>query len=126
MTSSKLKPFDEASDLDIALISSYYFETAWRDLREASQPTLDEIPGGLRSNLRYQKMKLFDGAIVATKMMPFLSFSKEWLGASIRVEQKLSIELGREVDVNIWLYKDYWSLRNYISGSVVKCRGEIG
>jgi hypothetical protein len=122
---SKLKRFDSQSDIDLIVISEVHFEAAWRDLRTATQPTLQEIDPFLLDNLNYQKKKLFDGAIVATMFLPYLSFGLEWIPAMVRVEEHISIALDRETEVHAWLYRDYWSVRNYISGSIVGCRGKV-
>lgn len=120
-----LKPFNTASDIDLAFISEVHFEQAWRDLRAASQPTLAEISDLVRNNLKWQKKRFFDGAILANKLLPELSFGREWLASEVRLAQEISVALDREIDVNYWIYRDYWSLRNYVATGVMNCRREL-
>jgi hypothetical protein len=121
-----LKTFNETSDIDLALISEVHFETAWRDLRRATQPTIEVIDERLTKALEWQRKRLFDGAIVATKVLPFLSFGAEWTTALIRVEEHVARLLQREVSLGYWIYRDYWSLRNYVATGVVKARKMAG
>lgn len=120
-----LKAFDSSSDLDLAFISEVYFEQAWRDLREASQPTVEEISERLQENIRWQRRRFFDGAILTNKLLPDLSFGSKWHSAEVRLEEAISILLDREVPVNYWLYRDYWSVRNYISNSITRCQRSL-
>ncbi|WP_167138505.1 hypothetical protein [Diaminobutyricimonas sp. TR449] len=120
-----LKPFGPDSDLDLAIVSEVHFETAWRDLRRAAQPSRTAIDEVVRSNLSWQKGRLFDGAIIASKLLPSLSFGSEWLPASVRVSQLAAQILDREIDVNLWIYRDYWSVRNYVSRGFIESRKKI-
>ena len=115
-----LKEFDLESDLDIAVISARHFEQAWQDLREATQPHLVELPVKLVENLSWQRKRFFDGVILTTELLPFLSFAGRWLGAIERVAEQIVRSLDRNVDVHLWLYRDYWSLRNYVFNSLVQ------
>ncbi|GAA1110341.1 hypothetical protein [Nocardiopsis metallicus] len=118
----KLKRFDIESDIDLAVISEYHFETAWRDLRKASQPTLGYMEELVRDNISWQRRRLFDGTILAHKLLPALSFGPSWMTALVGVEEHISRLLDREISLGIWIYRDYWSLRNYVSDGLVKCR----
>ena len=120
-----LKLFDESSDIDIAVISWFHFEQAWRDIARSVQPHLEEWPELLSEHLAWQRRRLFDGAILAHKLLPVLSFGRDWAGAVERVAERIVKAVDRNVDVHIWIYRDYWSLRNYISLGVNKCRQKI-
>jgi hypothetical protein len=122
---SALKPFDAASDLDLALISEVHFETAWRDLRRASQPSVAVMDSVIRENISWQKKRFFDGAIVANALLPAISFGPEWLEAHVRISERVAVMLNREIDVHFWIYRDYWSVRNYVAESIVKCRKKL-
>jgi hypothetical protein len=117
-----LKAFDDQSDIDLAVISETYFESAWRELRRAAQPTLDEIPEELRKNLDWQRKRFFDGAILAHVLLPFLSFGTRWQTALVRIGEQVARSLDREIAINVWIYRDYWSLRNYVAAGIVRCR----
>jgi hypothetical protein len=128
MIGTDLKPFStsvdpaERSDLDIAIVSQVHFETAWRDLRKATQPTVISMDDDIQEYMGLQRKRLFDGAIVANKLLASLSFGSEWLSASVRLSEYVAKTLDREVDINYWIYRDYWSVRNYVSKGVVECR----
>ena len=124
-TGGTLKPFGLDSDLDLAIISSYHFDIAWRDLRNASQPTVEERNELLDKHLSLQRKRLFDGAILTDRLLPVLSFGNKWITALTRVEQTASVQLNREVSVKAWIYRDYWSLRNYVSLGLSRCQGKL-
>lgn len=119
--SGRLKAFDDSSDIDIAVVSSYHFEQAWRDMLREVQPHLEQWPPLLVKNLNWQKKRLFDGAILSHVLLPVLSFGGNWQGALQRVAERVVIALDRNVEVNLWIYRDYWSLRNYISQGISRC-----
>jgi hypothetical protein len=121
----RLKEFDVGSDLDIAVVSELFFEQAWRDLRVATQPTAAEVDPELRSVIGWQKKRFFDGAILANVMLPWVSFGREWLTALVRLEEYVAIEFDREIDIHVWIYRDYWSVRNYVSESIIRCRRKV-
>ncbi|MGA2528892.1 MAG: hypothetical protein ABSG36_06980 [Acidimicrobiales bacterium] len=125
ISDGRLKPFDNQSDLDVAVISSAHFETAWRDLRIASQPTLEERNQLIQEHISHQRKRLFDGAILTGKLLPVLSFGNEWISSIVKVTETISRVMEREVDVRIWIYRDYWSVRNYVSEGVVKCQRKL-
>lgn len=125
ISSGELKAFDDKSDLDIALISETHFEIAWRDLRSKGHPVVAEMETDLMKHLSWQKKRFFDGAIIATHLLPALTFGPAWIPALVRVEQEASVLLGRNVDVNAWIYRDYWSMRSHVAEGLLKCRKEL-
>jgi hypothetical protein len=120
-----LSKFDADSDLDIAIVSSRHFEQGWRDLRLATSPALDEVDNGLRRVLTWQKTRLFDGAIIADRVLSKLSFGGEWLEALNRLQNQAIKETDEDRDMHIWIYRDYWSLRHSIMRSVKACLGKV-
>jgi hypothetical protein len=122
MIANELKTFDDKSDLDIALISDPQFDMAWRDLRELAHPALNELEAGFQKSIEWQKKRFFDGAILTNKLLPYLKFGPEWMGASARLSELVSREFSREIDINFWIYRDYWSLRSYVANSILKCK----
>ncbi len=122
VTAGRLKVFDSSSDIDLAVVSAYHFEQAWRDLRTKTQPHLEELHPDLVANLNWQRKRLFDGVILTSKLLPFLSFASEWQGAIERVAERVVKSLDRNVDISLWLYRDYWSIRNYVSVGLTKCK----
>jgi len=119
-----LKPFDEDSDLDLAIVSNRYFEEAWRSLREQDQPSLKPIGKNAEKALGHQRKRLFDGAILTNKILHLLPFHKQWTLGLVKVSQTGSVLLNRELEVNPWIFRDYWSLRNYVSKGIVGCQSK--
>jgi len=122
MRTTGLKPFDDSSDLDLAVISEIYFERAWREIRTAVQPTALDITSVLTENLAWQKRRFFDGAIVASDLLPALTFGPDWIAKIERVRELVARMLGRERSVKLWIYRDYWSVRNHVAEGLSKCR----
>lgn len=120
-----LKHYDSESDLDIAIISSWHFEVAWRELLLATQPHLKEVPKEVEENLSWQRKRLFDGAILANKLLSSFSFGTKWLSAIDSLSGRLEDALDRHVKAEFWIYRDYWSLRNYVAGGVVACQNKL-
>src|SRR5262249_22743172 len=114
-----------ASDLDLAIISETHFEAAWRDLRRATQPTLEQVPAPLQDAMSWQKKRFFDGAIIANMVLPYLSYGSAWQTKVVRISERVAVMLHREIDTHFWIYRDYWSLRNYVADGVVKVRRKM-
>lgn len=125
MRDGNLKRYDDRSDIDLAIISEVHFETAWRDLRRKSQPTLDYMEQLIERHINWQRKRFFDGAIVATHLIPALSFAQGWQPALVRIEEHVSRLLDREISLGLWIYRDYWSLRNYVSDGLMKCKRRL-
>jgi hypothetical protein len=121
-----LKAFDNSSDIDLAIVSEFHFEVAWRDLRRASQPLLkSEMELELAKYLSWQRKRFFDGVIVAHELLPYLSFGPTWVTALNQIAEHVDIALGRSAELNAWIFRDYWSLRTYITGGVLLCREKV-
>lgn len=125
VTNGALRDYTEGSDLDIAIISEVHFETAWRDLRDLAHPRSGPLDSKLAADLKWQRKKLFDGAIITTELLPHLSFASEWLPASARISQSVTRMLDREVDFHYWIYRDYRSVRSYVANSIFECRKRL-
>jgi len=121
-----LKAFDQSSDLDIALVSEVHFERAWRSLRERAHPAaVNEMDHDLAAAMRHQRKRFFDGAILANKLLPYLDFGETWVSALVKVSEAATVALEREIDVNCWIYRDYWSVRSYVANGIVKCKETV-
>ena len=122
MRGGRLKHFDEHSDLDLAIISARHFEDAWRELLRATQPHIPEVAPEIQANLSWQRKRLFDGAILSNKLLTALSFGPHWRGTVDRIGGRLADALDRNVSIEVWIYRDYWSLRNYVARGIVMCQ----
>ncbi|NEA37473.1 hypothetical protein [Streptomyces sp. SID13031] len=117
-----LKAFGAGSDLDVAVISQFHFDQAWRDLRVLAH-TAYTPPSSkkLRQKLDHQRSRLFDGAIVANKLMDRLTFGPHWSPHRIRLQLEWRDRLALSSKMNLWIYRDYWSVRSYVAEGMQKC-----
>lgn len=116
----KFKPFNEKSDIDVSIISQYYFEVAWHDLlytsRNVIQPKMKEALDDHRQRLIYW------GTVATDKILPLLSFGSQW--DKIINESKVYPAL-EDRDINFRIYKDRLSIRNYLTTSISKLKSEL-
>jgi predicted nucleotidyltransferase len=104
------KPFDHESDIDVAVISSYHFNVAWRYLRMNGARRLTVDPRTRIAWDEHVKKYIYWGTIATDRLLGVLPFGLEWLRATAAISQ-LSPTIGR--DINLRIYADYDSLRNY-------------
>ena len=104
------KPFGAASDIDVAVISSFYFDTSWHWLRNL---------GALRYRLPVRAQASVDdhvtrliyyGTVATDKILQFLPFGRSWVLALNEMAATTPTE-GR--DVKVRLYRDFEALREY-------------
>lgn len=124
MVGGNLKQFNSESDIDMAIVSRSHFDIAWQDLLVATQPHLREVSPTVTQHLAWQKKRLFDGAILTNKLLGEFSFGIDWLQGIEQLSQLIVSRLDRNVKVEFWVYRDYWSLRNYVAKGLVGCQRE--
>lgn len=120
-----IKYFDTDSDLDIAIISTHYFDQAWKDLREKYRDKSRDPSRRFMEKLEAQRYRLFDGAIQTNKLLAHLSMGDDWMRAQRKLATETSLMFDREVDVQFWIYRDMWSLRNYVFEGAHKVRSTM-
>ena len=108
------QPFGEHSDLDVAVISSFYFQSAWRFLRQN---------GALRSKLGvkergswddHTKYLIYWGTVATDRLLTRFPFGPAWRTAL----DKLDLESETDHPINVRVYSDYEALRSYQIKSV--------
>jgi hypothetical protein len=105
------KAFDDASDLDVAVISTYHFDVAWRTLREIGSRRLT-LTSRQKYHYREHKTRLIYWGTIATDwILPLLPFGKEWTAA---LEYMATVEPTKGREVKARVYRDYSSLRAYL------------
>jgi hypothetical protein len=117
------RKFDESSDFDCGIISSYYFDLAWRYLRQLRVSWLD-LPSKSRYAINQHRQRhIFSGTIAADSMLEILPFGQAWQAA---LDQMATVPptIGREVKLR--MYKDYDALRYYQSSGIERLREQIG
>ena len=113
--------FDGGSDVDVAVISPYHFDMAWRCLRSfrlADATSRRERQAIIRHRQNY----IYWGCVATDKILRLMPFSKQWLIASSKM-QGISPTDGR--DVNFRIYRDYDSLRSYQINGVRTLRAQL-
>jgi hypothetical protein len=118
------KVFDEGrpSDVDIAVISHYHFELAWRQLREIGAGKYKLDAGGQASLAEHRDHHVFSGMFATEKILPVLPFAKEWLRASVELSKQAPME-GREIKFR--LYRDSYSFVTYHVNGLRKLREQL-
>lgn len=58
-------------------------------------------------------------------MLAFLSFYPAWAKAMEQITEQIVRAMERNIDVNVWIFKDYLSLRDYVAEGIIKCQREI-
>ena len=117
-----LRPFDNNSDIDVAVISAYHFDVAWRWLRTLGT-ALYRLPPNAQSWVRQHETRLvYYGSIATDRLLPYLPFGKPWVIAQNNIASHPNTE-GREV--NFRLYRDAESLQSYQLVGVKKARRRL-
>lgn len=104
------KPFDDTSDIDIAIISSYYFDISWHYLRNIGTERFRFKPVVQNSIEEHRKRLIYWGTIATDEIVQILPFGIDWLKAMDEMK-KVSPTLDK--DINFRIYKDFEALRSY-------------
>lgn len=105
-----LKPFDNESDIDVAIISDRHFTIAWHYLRSLNL-TLARLDNRQRRSVQdHRQNKIFWGCIATDRILPILPFAKSWLTLQNEL-RNIPPTVNR--DVNFRIYKDFQALRSY-------------
>ena len=105
-----LKSFDGKSDIDVAVISSHYFDISWHFLRNLG-PKIYKYNQKEKNSIEDHRTRLiYWGTIATDKILQILPFGIEWVKA-LNSMAKVKPTEGREI--NIRIYKDFEALKNY-------------
>ena len=120
--SKNLKPFDDQSDVDVAVISGHHFSVAWRYLRMNG---IRRLQVDLRTRNAWDShvdKYVYWGTIATDKLLGVLPFGLEWLKAKSYMS---SITPTKGHDVNLRIYADYEALRAYQMNSAKRVRDSL-
>ena len=117
--SKNFKPFDESSDVDVAVISSYHFTVGWRYLRMNNSRRLRVDKRTQNAWDQHVSRYIYWGTIATDRLLGVLPFGLKWLEATSAMGRIPPTE-GRSV--NLRIYSDYDSLRSYHVQSVRNLR----
>ncbi len=80
----EFKEFHRRSDIDVAVISSYHFEMAWRRLRTLGSEYFRLGPETRRSVDEHRKTYIYYGTIATDQILGLLPFGRAWQAALSR------------------------------------------
>lgn len=108
----RLRSFDETSDIDVAVISTFHFDVAWRTLRNLGTrryALTTEQAAALKEHVsRY----VYWGTIATDRLLPILPFADVWMET---LGKMASIEPTMDRDIKVRIYRDFASLRAYLN-----------
>lgn len=108
--SKNFKPFDDDSDVDVAIVSPYHFTVGWRYLRMNGARRLRV---DARTRIAWDDhvhRYIYWGTLATDRLLGVLPFGLQWLSAKSDMSL-MQPTLGRSI--NLRIYADYDSLRAY-------------
>lgn len=116
------KTFDENSDVDVAIISSYHFDVSWHFLRNFGTNRY-RVSQKIKNSIDDHRTRLiYWGTIATDQIIQLLPFAQDWVTA-INEMKKISPTIDKEI--NFRIYKDFEALRAYQNGSISKLKDKI-
>lgn len=116
------KEFDGYSDIDVAVISSYHFEVAWRRLRNLGTEYTRLGVVARRTVYEHRNKYIYFGTIATDKILGHLPFGREWQTGLSKMTAINPTE-GRRITAR--LYRDFDSLRGYQVNNVIDLSDNI-
>jgi hypothetical protein len=114
--------FAADSDVDVAVVSSYYFDLAWRWLRRLGAERY-RLPRTAQNWVKEHESRLvYWGTIATDQLLPHMPFGPEWMPRLAALSSKDPVG-GREV--NVRLYRDFEALESYLSHGVRRLRSRL-
>jgi hypothetical protein len=120
--SNNFSEFDKKSkpsDIDVAIVSGFHFEIAWRHLRNMGSERYKLGRLALQWFDDHKSRLIYDGMIATDKILEHLPFGKEWTLA-LAAMSKIDPTEGRSVNARI--YRDFECLRMYHVRNTKKLR----
>lgn len=116
------KSFDQASDIDVAVISSYHFEEAWRTFRTVGATAL-RLPKDVKNAIYlHRNHYIYAGTIATDKVLGLFPFGQTW---QIALSDMAKVDPTIDREIKIRLYRDFEALRHYQSTNIIKLRQDI-
>jgi hypothetical protein len=119
---NNLKAFNQESDVDVAIISQYYFDISWYFLRNIGSKRLFLKPKELNSIYDHKTRLIYWGTIATDKIIQILPFGLEWVKA---LNEMADVEPTKGRTINIRVYKDFEALRAYNIENLKKIRDQL-
>lgn len=116
------KWFDLNSDVDVAIISQYYFDISWQFLRGLGSERYSFTNTEQDSVKEHTNRLIYWGTVAADRLLPRLPFGTQWMEVLEKMSRESPVD-GRKI--NVRLYKDFTALRAYQTDSITKLRNDI-
>lgn len=116
------RPFAVGSDIDCGIVSDFYFDIAWRYLRQLRVSWLSLPSKAKYAITSHRERYVFAGTIATDQILALLPFGKTWAAA---LERMSSVEPTVGRDVNLRIYRDYDSLRYYQTQGLNQLRDSL-
>jgi hypothetical protein len=119
------RPFDadgRRSDIDVAVVSAFHFEIAWRYLRDVGAKKYQLSTKAQASLESHRQQYIYWGTIATESFLHLFPFGKQWtqaLGDMAKVEPTLNRE------IKIRLYRDSFSLVSYHVNNIRSLRRDL-
>jgi hypothetical protein len=120
--SKGLKPFDAGSDIDVAVVSTYHFDVAWRALRSLGARELSLTSEQKYAIQMHMRRLIYWGTIATDRVLPLLPFGQSWLHALTHIA---TVEPTLNRDVKARIYRDYASVRAYLHHTFRSLRDSV-
>lgn len=118
-----LRPFGRDSDFDVAVVSHFHFEMAWRALKSLPVSTKASLEKVQRSSLKaHEHDYIYRGAVATDKILDLLPFAPTWVPGLTKMEGRSP---SADKPVKARIYRDFDALRDYQLKSVVQAQGEL-
>lgn len=104
------RAFGPNSDIDVAIVSEYYFTIAWRSLRSLGSKRHSLSQAAKQSLNDHITRLIYWGTIATDQILQYLPFGKVWDKAFLHMS-KIQPTEGRLIKARV--YKDFESLRAY-------------
>lgn len=116
------KPFDDTSDIDIAIISSYYFDISWHYLRNIGTKRYQLKPVVQNSLEDHRTRLIYWGTIATDEIIQILPFGIEWMKA---MDEMTKISPTIDKKINFRIYKDFEALRSYQNIAIAQLKDNL-
>lgn len=119
---NNLRDFSQQSDIDLAIISEYYFTTSWRTLRNLGAKRFSYNQETQNAIDDHRTRLIYWGTIATDKILHVLPFHKEWSAIAEKMKSQNPTE---NRTINFRIYKDFESLRAYHVDNLKKFKNSL-
>ena len=116
------KPFQKDSDIDVAIISSHYFDMAWHFLRTLGPQYHRYKPTVQNAINEHRERYIYHGTIATDRIVQILPFGITWVNA---MNEMMTLDPTIDREINFRIYKDFEALKSYQAISITKVKDQL-